>query len=127
MSDTATILRNPMREPGFRTSIRSPRWFHRRLPGYRRTPLHDAPQLAEELGVSRVLVKDEADRLGLPAFKMLGASWATYRALYERLGREPGGWSTIADLKAAFAPLAPLTLATATAARGALVRTTVPA
>ena len=30
-----------------------------------------------------VLVKDESDRLGLPAFKVLGASWAVERALRE--------------------------------------------
>ena len=28
-----------------------------------------------------MIVKDEAERLGLPAFKMLGASWATVRAI----------------------------------------------
>jgi diaminopropionate ammonia-lyase len=37
--------------------------------------------LAAELGVARVLVKDESERLGLPAFKILGASWAIERAL----------------------------------------------
>ena len=30
--------------------------------------------MAEELGVSGVFVKDESTRLGLPAFKVLGAS-----------------------------------------------------
>ena len=29
-------------------------------------------------------MKDESDRLGLPAFKVLGASWAVERALRER-------------------------------------------
>lgn len=60
--------------------------FHRTLPGYRPTPLHDVPSLAAELGVGRVLVKEEASRLGLPAFKVLGASYATTRALAERFG-----------------------------------------
>jgi diaminopropionate ammonia-lyase len=50
--------------------------FHRSLPGYAPTPLIDVPALAAELGVGRVLVKDESARLGLPAFKVLGASWA---------------------------------------------------
>ena len=58
--------------------------FHRRLPGYAPTPLRDLGDLAEELGVAAVLVKDESDRLGLPAFKILGASWATERAMRER-------------------------------------------
>lgn len=50
--------------------------FHRTLPDYAPTPLVDLPALAAELAVGRVLVKDESDRLGLPAFKVLGASWA---------------------------------------------------
>lgn len=50
--------------------------FHRSLPGYAPTPLLDVPALAAELGVGQVLVKDESARLGLPAFKVLGASWA---------------------------------------------------
>jgi diaminopropionate ammonia-lyase len=59
----------------------SPVEFHRALPGYRPTPLVETPRLAGELGVARVLVKDESARLGLPAFKILGASWAIERAL----------------------------------------------
>lgn len=55
--------------------------FHRTLPGYAPTPLVDLPELAAELGVGRVLVKDESSRLGLPAFKILGASWACRQAL----------------------------------------------
>lgn len=60
--------------------------FHRSLPGYGPSPLVDAPALAERLGVASVHVKDESSRLGMPSFKILGASWATYRALVERLG-----------------------------------------
>jgi diaminopropionate ammonia-lyase len=63
------------------------REFHQGLPGYRRTRLIELPALAEELGVGRVIVKDESSRLGLPAFKILGASYAISRALSERLGR----------------------------------------
>jgi diaminopropionate ammonia-lyase len=54
--------------------------FHRALPGYAPTPLVDVPALAAELGVGRVLVKDESSRMGLPAFKVLGASWACQQA-----------------------------------------------
>lgn len=95
----------------------SPMSLHRRLPGYERTPLRSAPGLADELGVANVLVKDEASRLGLPAFKMLGASWACYRALVDRSGTEPDlpvPWKDVAELAERFATLAPLTLATAT-------------
>jgi diaminopropionate ammonia-lyase len=59
----------------------SPVAFHRSLPGYRPTPLTEIPELAAALGVARVLVKDESERLGLPAFKILGASWAIERVL----------------------------------------------
>ena len=55
--------------------------FHASLPGFRPTPLIALPALAAELGVAQVWVKDESDRLGLPAFKILGASWAVNRAL----------------------------------------------
>jgi diaminopropionate ammonia-lyase len=55
--------------------------FHQSLPGYAPTPLVEAPTLARELGVARVLVKDESARLALASFKVLGASWAISRAL----------------------------------------------
>lgn len=60
--------------------------FHARLEGYAPTPLRELPALAAELGLSAVGVKDESARLGLPAFKVLGASWAVERALRERPG-----------------------------------------
>ncbi|EXJ95715.1 hypothetical protein A1O1_00838 [Capronia coronata CBS 617.96] len=60
--------------------------FHRRLPGYKQTPLIPLPGVAEELGVHGVFVKDESSRLGLPAFKILGASWGTFRAVAEKSG-----------------------------------------
>ncbi|MFG3699379.1 pyridoxal-phosphate dependent enzyme [Micromonospora sp. NPDC047620] len=60
--------------------------FHRSLPGYTPTPLVPVPDLAGELGVGRVLVKDESSRLGLPAFKVLGASWACRQVLQQRPG-----------------------------------------
>jgi diaminopropionate ammonia-lyase len=55
--------------------------FHAALPGYRPTPLRDLAPLAAELGIGALALKDESDRLGLPAFKVLGASWAIERAL----------------------------------------------
>lgn len=91
-----------------------PWWFHRKLPGYAPTPLHDLPRLAERLGVGRVLVKDESLRLGLPAFKMLGASWAVFRVVTEHTGVDPQGWETIEELAELLEPHRPLCLATAT-------------
>lgn len=52
------------------------------------TPLVELPALASELGVGRVLVKDESLRLGLPAFKVLGASWACHQVLLQQSGAE---------------------------------------
>jgi diaminopropionate ammonia-lyase len=60
--------------------------FHAGLPGFAPTPLVDLPALAAELGVGRVLVKDESARLGLRAFKALGASWAVARLLTRAAG-----------------------------------------
>jgi diaminopropionate ammonia-lyase len=58
--------------------------FHRQLPDYNETPLVELPELAKTLGLGHVLVKDESHRFGLPAFKILGASWACYRAAAEK-------------------------------------------
>jgi hypothetical protein len=50
--------------------------FHQSMPDYSPTPLISVPELATELGIGRLLVKDESSRLGLQAFKVLGVSWA---------------------------------------------------
>jgi len=94
---------------------RSPLQVHQRLPDYEETPLVDAPEIAEALGIGKVFVKDESSRLGLPAFKVLGASWAVYRALEERLGDgDFGSWEAIDDLRQKLEPLRPLSLVAAT-------------
>ena len=68
-----------------------PRGFHASMPGYAPTPLRAAPVTAKALGVAEVLVKDESSRLGLPSFKVLGASWAVYRALLRAVERDRRG------------------------------------
>ena len=60
--------------------------FHAALEGYEPTPLRDMAALAAELGLGAVALKDESNRLGLPAFKVLGASWAVERALRDSPG-----------------------------------------
>jgi diaminopropionate ammonia-lyase len=109
---------NPLPHAGRPTAIeapdRDPLQFARRLPGYQPTPLVDLKRTAADLGLNSLHLKDESARLGLPAFKVLGAWWAAYRLLSQRLGREPLEWRTLADLAAAFAPLRPLTLCAAT-------------
>lgn len=85
--------------------------FHSGLPGYAATPLAELPALAEELGIGRVFVKDESSRLGLPAFKALGASWAIAQILAARAGLS--GLLTLDVLRSA-AAADPVTLITAT-------------
>jgi diaminopropionate ammonia-lyase len=109
------VLVNPdalARLPGV-SAARAPLAVHRRLPGYAPTPLTSYPDLARQLGVGEVWVKDESRRLGLPSFKILGAAYACYRALASRLGREPR-WDSVAELSAALRPLGPVTLCAAT-------------
>ncbi len=88
--------------------------FHKQLPGYQPSPLIEVPSIAARLGVGTVWVKDESSRLGLPAFKILGTSWAVYRALLQRIGGTIAPWRTFDELKERFAPLKPLTLVAAT-------------
>jgi len=64
------------------------RSFHESLPHYRPTPLVSLPEIAQQLGIQHLLIKDESSRLGLPAFKILGASWATARAVAKHVGLE---------------------------------------
>lgn len=66
--------------------------FHRALQGYAPTLVHELKALAAELGVAAVHVKDESHRLGLPSFKILGASWAVERTLRD----EPAVHSLVA-------------------------------
>jgi diaminopropionate ammonia-lyase len=114
-SDPPDVLVNPRalaRLPGVARAS-APLAVHRRLPGYAPTPLVSSPAMAAGLGVGELWIKDESSRLGLPAFKILGASYACYRALAARLGQEPS-WESVAELAAALAPVRPLTLCTAT-------------
>lgn len=93
---------------------RAPLDFHRQLPGYRPTPLIETPDVAQSLGVERTWVKDESSRFGLPAFKILGASWATFRALQDLIGGDFDPAMTQLELREALRPHRPLTLAAAT-------------
>lgn len=60
--------------------------FHRSLPFGNETQLHSLPDVAKELGLGHVFVKDESLRFDLPSFKPTGASWAVYKALCQRTG-----------------------------------------
>jgi diaminopropionate ammonia-lyase len=90
-----------------------PRRFHRSMPGYRPSPVAEAPGVAAHLGLERLVVKLEVERFGLPAFKVLGASWAVCRALSARAGlAEPA--ATFEELCALAATQREVTLVTAT-------------
>ena len=54
--------------------------FHKSI-GNKSTPLVDLPGLANDLGVQSVFIKDDSQRLGLNAFKGLGASYAMHKQL----------------------------------------------
>jgi diaminopropionate ammonia-lyase len=88
------------------------RAFHASLPSYRPSPLWECPSLADELGVGRFFVKDESSRLGLPAFKILGASWAVAQLVASRASEQLP--LDLASLRTAVAAQDPVTLVTAT-------------
>jgi hypothetical protein len=62
--------------------------FHKSFPQYSETPLVSLNNLAKELGVSGIYVKDESYRFGLNAFKVLGGSYAMAKYLAEKLGKD---------------------------------------
>ena len=88
--------------------------LHEMLPGYDVTPLVDARTAARRLGVPSVLVKDESLRLGLPSFKILGASWAIFRELNRRFGIELEDMKDLERIKSKTSGDRKVTLITAT-------------
>jgi len=60
--------------------------FHQSFPESKTTPLIELPEIARELGIGHVYVKDESLRFGLPSFKILGASWGVFKAICEKTG-----------------------------------------
>lgn len=59
--------------------------FHNGIAGYAQTPLVSLPNLAKQLGVGQIFVKDESARFGLNAFKALGGSYAIAKYLCGKL------------------------------------------
>lgn len=94
-----------------RHTARAARAFHSKLPGYRPTPLLSLPALAASLGVEQILVKDESQRFGLNAFKMLGGAWAIARLLCKETGSDINEFSFAAFRQQ---QRAPMTFATTT-------------
>lgn len=108
------VLMKSTTEAVVKTNSDRPLDFHRRLPGYEESPIVEAPELAKKLGVAKVYVKSETARYGLPSFKVLGASWATYAALRDQLGPLPEGQLTAEQLHDWAEPVRSLTLIAAT-------------
>jgi diaminopropionate ammonia-lyase len=82
------------------------------MPGYAPGPLLAVPALARDLGIGELFVKDLSSCLGLPAFKIVGASWGVNSAIAGLLGLPPA--ATFAELRERAASLPGLRLVTAT-------------
>lgn len=67
--------------------------------GYAPTALHDLPEIADHLGVARVVYKDESTRFGLGSFKALGGAYAVAALV----GKIEAGGGTAGDLTVATA------------------------
>ncbi|MEF3090792.1 diaminopropionate ammonia-lyase [Enterobacter sp. 10-1] len=76
---------NAISSPLFsRQQAKQARHFHQKITGYKPTPLYALNDLAALFGLGRILVKDESQRFGLNAFKMLGGAWAIAQLLCEK-------------------------------------------
>lgn len=62
------------------------RSVHASIPEYSPTPLIELPNLAGELDVGAIFVKDESHRFGLKAFKALGATYAIFKLMRDVVG-----------------------------------------
>ncbi|MCY0886212.1 MAG: diaminopropionate ammonia-lyase [Firmicutes bacterium] len=87
------------------------RAYHRTWEAYRPTPLVALPALARYAGLGAIYVKDEAQRFGIGAFKVLGGTYALGRYLMTRWQLPPG--TGFPDLQAAARRHPPLTVVAA--------------
>ncbi|WP_069300224.1 pyridoxal-phosphate dependent enzyme [Neptunicoccus sediminis] len=55
-------------------------------PAHAETPLVNAQELANRLGIQSLYIKDERPRMGLGSFKALGAAFAIAKTAYEKAG-----------------------------------------
>jgi len=95
MADIPLIFHDKARREYKKTEITAPfsqsqamsvRKFHRSFPQYQPTPLVRLTNLARRLSVSDIYVKDESQRFGLKAFKVLGVTHAVAHVIAERRG-----------------------------------------
>lgn len=57
---------------------------------YEPTPLHSLKSLAVEMGIQKILLKDESRRFGLGSFKALGGAYAAAKVLQKELSLKLG-------------------------------------
>jgi diaminopropionate ammonia-lyase len=67
--------------------------------GHRETPLVSLENLAGQLAVASIHLKDEGHRLGLGSFKALGGSYAVIRLVLEEASRQFGREVDVAELQ----------------------------
>ena len=65
-------------------------FFHQSLPGYAYTPLLKLEGLAAKFKINSLILKDESQRFGLKAFKVLGASYAIAKEIQRLLELKNG-------------------------------------
>lgn len=68
--------------------VEKSRKFHKSFPQYTETPLVELPNLAKELNLGGIYIKDESYRFGLNAFKVLGGSYAMARYIANCLNKD---------------------------------------
>ena len=102
MNPPAYAFTNPQAEPNLsaygakRASVLSHEGFNAAFteisswPGYAPTPLVSLPNLARQLGVAKILYKDERGRFGLGSFKALGGAYAVANVLRLKVQHEHG-------------------------------------
>jgi len=69
-----------------------------RCPAYEATPLRKVPDLAAELGIGALSLKDESGRMGLGSFKALGAAYAI---AVEAISAAPGRFADAEAIRGA--------------------------
>ena len=87
-----SILENPLRGTGLSGAPEMPQnevsavaALLAKCPAHAPTQLLDLPDLAKQMGVARLHVKDESGRMGLGSFKALGAAYAIAREAADRV------------------------------------------
>lgn len=79
----------PVKQFGYENAMKV-NTFHKSFPEYSVTPLVTLKNLASNLGIKNIHVKDESYRFGLNAFKVLGGSYAIGNYIAKRLGMDIG-------------------------------------